>query len=74
MPPVLLGENAVSLTDDEASRLEELIATISEARGSLRPSERGFFDDVEARYSEQGASMYLSARQWQWLSDIADRL
>ena len=61
------------MTEDEASTLEEMLAAIGEIRGSLKPGERSFCDDVSARYEEQGADLFLTPRQWAWLASINEK-
>lgn len=61
------------MTLQESERLEELLASLGEVRSKLYPRAREFFDDIEARYSEHGAEMYMSPKQWAWLEDLAEQ-
>lgn len=66
----------MSLTNDEVARLEEIIAAVSEVRQKLRDppngwSDRRFFDDIERRYDEEGADLYISPKMWANLERIA---
>lgn len=63
----------MALTSDECGRLEEYIAAISDSRGHLKPHERDFLDDIEARYDDLGADLHLTPRQWAWLDSLFDR-
>lgn len=63
----------MGLSNDEASRLEEILAALSEIRSQLRPREQEFVDDVTARYDEHGADLRLSKGQWNWLEGLYER-
>ncbi len=63
----------MALDDEEVAEIEEIIAAVSEIRGSLNARSREFFDNVEARYSEQGADMYVSRAMWDWLRSLRER-
>jgi hypothetical protein len=61
------------MTNDEASRLEEILATVADIRSKLPPRAREFIEDIEARYDEHGADLRLSAGQWKWLEDLYNK-
>lgn len=63
----------MGLTNDEASRLEEILATIGDAMNKLRPREKEFVEDIASRYDEHGADLRLSPGQWKWLEDIYNK-
>ncbi len=60
----------MSLTDDEISRLEEILAAVDGIRGKLRDWDKNFYEDIEHRYDEKGGDLHLSAKQWAQLERI----
>lgn len=66
----------MALTQDEVARLEEIIAAVGAIRGRLRDgpadgwSDRRFFDDIERRYDEEGADLFISGKMWKILERL----
>lgn len=67
----------MGLSLDEVARLEEIITQVGAIRGRLRDgpldgwSDRRFFDDIEKRYDEQGADIFISSKMWRILERLA---
>lgn len=63
----------MGLTNDEAEKIEEILALLGENLASLRTGELNFVKDQIVRFDEHGADMRLSPAQWRWLNDIHSR-
>lgn len=63
----------MSLSLDEAARIEEILGVLSEIKGQLRGRESQFIEDLEQKYNDEGADMFMSAPMWSWLESIYNR-
>ena len=63
----------MGLSNDEAARLEELLASLHEVRGRIYPNGQRFIDDLSSRLEDEGADMYMSGPQWRWLLDLHEQ-
>ncbi len=68
-----LGDTRMTLTEDEASRLADVMDLVGHNVEQLRGKERDFATEQLEKWDELGAAMYLSRRQWEWLESIASR-
>jgi hypothetical protein len=63
----------VALSEDETSRLSEILATLGECKPKLDPKSRDFVTDMEKRYDEHGSDILVSSKQWRWLENLMER-
>lgn len=63
----------MSLTMDRAQKLEYYLSALLENRKVLSEWERGFLDDTVNRYSEYGADIRLSHKQWAVLDRMYEK-
>lgn len=69
----MMEPETMPLTDEEQTRLTEILAALVERRAGMRTNEREFIADIEERFDELGGDLRLSRRQWNWLFDLEKR-
>jgi hypothetical protein len=64
----------MSLSDEQETKLANILETCLEGRKQLNDWERGFLDDQAKRYDEYKSRMSLSPKQWAILDKMYEKV
>lgn len=60
----------MGISDEQNERLTELLSNLKSELDSLYPGARNFVQDQIKRHEQYGQNIFISPKQWKWLSDL----
>jgi hypothetical protein len=64
----------MNITLEQEEKLSLALNEIDESKSKLNDWEKGFYEDMAARYQEWGARISLSPKQWAVIERMLDKV